>query len=408
LDGAAAVGGARLPPDMSKILFVRESMLDHGVQLSTNHLFRAATELGHETLWLTRPATPLTLFNAVRSPAARHRIGVALASLAGTKARQLSFFTPIIRKRQLGLTGRSLLRNMVRFALPPVRAMLNRRNWREVDVLWLSDPYLSRVVEMIPHRKLVFQVTDDYTKFANFGTDLEGELGRIFSRADAVFFTNRALLADYLQRFEIEAARCAYIGHGMDRYAGRQIAPPTDDIKAVYIGALNDWIDWNFLDALRQRLPRLRIDFFGQAAPQIQKKLQHLGDYRGYLPRESVGDTLSAYHFGLIPFRRSELKAFSEPMKLYDYIGSGLPVLSTIDVDPMFLTAFPGSIVVANDPDSAVSVLARSGADYVAMRSTHLRAAEQFTALNSWQQRFTAALEFVDAKGPGIPQVPAP
>jgi hypothetical protein len=380
---------------MARILFVRETMLDHGVQLSTNHLCRAAAALGHDVLWLTRPVTPLTVVNTLRSADARRRVALAASSLAGRSATQFAFFTPVMRKKQLGMTGDALLDNMVRFALPPLKQALSARAWPDVDLLWFSDPQLARIVDRVPHRRLAFQVTDDYTQFVNYDADMERALRHVLASADAVFFTNRALLQDYVARFGLPPARCTYIGHGVAAFRGREGEPPRDSIRAAYIGAVNDWLDWSALENLTRRLPQLRIDVFGHAGPAMRRKAEAFARFLGPLSSDRVPETLAGYHFGLIPFRRTELKAFSEPMKLYDYIAAGLPVLSFIDLDPELRARFPDGIEVASGIDAAASYLSRSGSDYAELKRNHLRAAAQFAAENSWARRFASAFDFV-------------
>ena len=162
------------------ILFARETMRHGTVQLSTNHLARALAKQGHPTLWMTRPLTPISLFGKAGRSTFAARANAVLDNWRARPGSEICVASLLARKKQVGLTGRWLLRNLFRATVPSVAAALARRGVREVDILWLSDPIQVGLVSRVPHKRLVFQVTDDYRAFPNTGYPLRSRIPYIW------------------------------------------------------------------------------------------------------------------------------------------------------------------------------------------------------------------------------------
>jgi hypothetical protein len=95
----------------------------------------------------------------------------------------------------------------------------------------------------------------------------------------------------------------------------------------VYVGALDRRFDWPTVAGLARSAPTVRIDIFGPAAsrpPSLPANVFLPGpvDYTD-LPR-----TLARYRVGLLPLSDEETNIGRSPMKLYEYLASGLNVLT--------------------------------------------------------------------------------
>ena len=55
----------------------------------------------------------------------------------------------------------------------------------------------------------------------------------------------------------------------------------------------------------------------------------HNIEFFGELAHSSVPRTLSSFDVGIIPFVLTELTAATDPVKIYEYLAAGLPVVST-------------------------------------------------------------------------------
>ena len=95
-----------------------------------------------------------------------------------------------------------------------------------------------------------------------------------------------------------------------------------------YIGSINSWFDWNFVDKLAKTRPNSEIWIIGPRYIPIPL----LPDNVKILPaieHGEVGKYLSYFSYGLIPFKQNELTDSVDPVKYYEYIAYDIPVIST-------------------------------------------------------------------------------
>ncbi len=117
--------------------------------------------------------------------------------------------------------------------------------------------------------------------------------------------------------------------------AARQELPPPYEMKKLkgpivgYIGVIATWCDLELIDRLAQAYPSYNLAMVGPLynvgrVPQ-RPNLHWLG-FKSY-------DLLPAYaqcfDVGIIPFRRSNMTESVNPIKMWEYMAAGLPVVTT-------------------------------------------------------------------------------
>lgn len=99
-----------------------------------------------------------------------------------------------------------------------------------------------------------------------------------------------------------------------------------------YFGHLTDkWFNWELLFKLAED-ERFVIHLIGEGAPaRLLKKLtQHANvTYHGYVPQASLAAIVELFDVGIIPFKRSKLSMAVDPLKVYEYLHYGRPVVSS-------------------------------------------------------------------------------
>jgi teichuronic acid biosynthesis glycosyltransferase TuaH len=157
----------------------------------------------------------------------------------------------------------------------------------------------------------------------------------------------------------------------------------------VYVGTLDARLDVAAIERVASELPDARIVLAG---PQAQRgHLEPLRtlpnvEIRPPMPREEVAGLLYAADVGLVPHVTSRLTAGMSPLKLYEYLAGGLPVVATDlppmrDVDPRVELVPEGGDVAA-----AVRAALRRGRATEAQRRA-------FVAANGWRSRHERLIE---------------
>lgn len=199
-------------------------------------------------------------------------------------------------------------------------------------ILWISYPPHVHSLDRYRPGLVVFDAVDEpVEEFASWAADVETLRGR----ADVVFASSRALYESHLGRHP-EVHLCP---NGAD-YAHFARAAAKGPIPGEllrlrrpivgYIGALAGWLDWELVRAAAAANSDLSFVFIGplfggQEILPSGENLHFLGhrDYR-LLP-----NYLRGFDACIIPFRLSPLTAACNPIKLWEYLAAGKPVVST-------------------------------------------------------------------------------
>lgn len=121
-----------------------------------------------------------------------------------------------------------------------------------------------------------------------------------------------------------------------------------NNVTAVYIGAISFRLDFNLLKYVIRNNPNVNFVFIGpfldlkidwiktmDAIQQTKKNWQKITSFRnvrhlGYLERKDIRAMASDFDIGIIPYDVSqEFNRYSNPVKFYDYLAIGKPIIST-------------------------------------------------------------------------------
>ncbi len=103
---------------------------------------------------------------------------------------------------------------------------------------------------------------------------------------------------------------------------------PPDHPGAVYVGALDDRFDWSWLSRLAEELAPLPLDLVGPRRPP-PRPCRRTCVFRGAVDYLQLPQLLSRYRVALLPFLQTPENLGRSPMKLYEYLASGLVVVGT-------------------------------------------------------------------------------
>ena len=394
-----------------KAIFCRETLWDDSHSLSTNYLAQALARRGWEVLWLARPWHPygLLLPRWWRKKAAKIRSWVGRrGSRPENNVRVYTFATLLPYRHLPFLRSFWVGRNTLRFGLPPVRRQLLRLGFDHPDLLVVSDLAQLSLLDLVRARRVVFHVTDDYTAFPRTPPSARSLERWAVERADVVVAPQRQLASLLADRHAVEPRKVRVVPHGVQVEAVRAGKPPTvfqrvPPPHAVFLGALEDWIDWDLVQVSALALPHLSFTFIGEVrsrAPHTRRQVAVLRQlpnvhFLGPLPHQQAMACLAESDAALIPFRPSPLKETSAPMKLLEYLSFGLPVVSTHDYWRQLLSPVHTPVFLADDAERFATALG-SAVTYARGHRRVLReAGVTFAQENSWDRRIQLFLEHV-------------
>ncbi len=199
-------------------------------------------------------------------------------------------------------------------------------------IVWISYPPHVHLLSRYRPGLVVFDAVDEPAEeFAHWAADVS----MLRRRADVVFASSRTLYEEHFPHHP-EVHLCPNAADYGHFAKAAEEGPVPNDLAAIrkpvigYHGALAAWMDWDLVDAVARSNPDLSFVFIGPQFSGNERmpsgaNLHYLGhrDYR-LLPGYLRGFDVCA-----IPFRISPLTIACNPIKLWEYLAAGKPVVGT-------------------------------------------------------------------------------
>lgn len=256
------------------------------------------------------------------------------------------------------------------------------------------------LVRWFDHPVLVFDVLDDLAMYAGQEAGLPSSL-RVethFPTALAsaqVVIASSGVLADSVRARRPDVVLVengvdvALFGRAWERPADLPAGRPI----VGYHGAIDRWFDVDLLAAVADRCPGFSFVLVGPVAPSMREPIDRLADrpnvvVLGERPGADIAAYVAAFSVGAVWFRVDEVTRAVSPLKVFECLAAGVPVVST----PLPAVLGLYGVTPAASPDDFVAAIeAASGVERSALRSAAATAA--------WQVRIDPLLRRLDEAG---------
>lgn len=271
---------------------------------------------------------------------------------------------------------------------------------QRIAVFSIFHPYLIDLVPIFQEfgYQTVYWCLDDWQEIGNPRLTREKEV-RLVQAVDTVFATSQNL-SRKMETFSPKP--CPVIANGLDRAhfprLGSAKPPVPEDMRfgkqktLMYWGNLSaHWIDWLLCFDLAKHNPDWGFNLIGNQPLDMEEyRLENM-----FLLGEKKVQTLYPYgchaDIGIIFFKDNQLIQAVNPVKAYEYLACGLPIVTT----PMCeLDSFPYTYQVHNaqEFEQAVAMLEHLTIDQNVI--------EDFLENATWEARAQAMLDAVLKKNP--------
>ncbi|MDM7498893.1 hypothetical protein [Lactococcus lactis] len=200
----------------------------------------------------------------------------------------------------------------------------------EADFILMDQPLFAPALSKLDLKgKIIYRPTDVYLE----GSMVESQKVAL-KIADGVIATSHTVL----NNLNINSDLPKHVEeNGVEFY--RFYSKPSkinNRDNVVYLGSLDERFDWGLIRYLAIKFSDLKFDLYGtirnfdprnnndENSIILPPNIRLLGP----VPYEEVPYILKKYKIGLLPFVNNELNQGRSPMKLYEYLASGLNVVS--------------------------------------------------------------------------------
>lgn len=281
-------------------------------------------------------------------------------------------------------------------------ARFARRHRFSDTVVWTYHPFMLEAIKTLPHGPLIYHCVDDLAAIP--GVDVEAfhrAQQQLLGLSEAVFTTAAALRDQCLPfnpntHFFANVVDAQHFGRALERRG-----PLPHDLAAipgprlVYHGVLSDFkVDFPLIAAAARRRPDWQWIFIGEEREGQRSawvsQLKELPNvhFLGYRAYEQLPAYLAGMDVGLLPTLLNGYTRSMFPMKFFEYLAAGLPVVST----PLDFTKdrFDG-LEVGETPEAFVAAIERQ----LARGKLTPQESRVYVGDNTWDARTVKMLDCV-------------
>ena len=244
--------------------------------------------------------------------------------------------------------------------------------------------------------KVVYDCLDYVGGFSNVSETVLRQEEALVRTADLVLATSRVLF----ERCSKSAKKCVLLKNAgeYERFSlGGAIPQDLRNLKRPivgYYGSIADWFDVELVAKIASANPDKTFVIIGQVRNADVSTLKELENVHllGPRPYEKLPLYLQEFDVCFIPFKRMELTAATDPVKLYEMFSAGKPIVT---VDLPELRELGDLIYVADSADEFASKIDQALSE---RRQDPLRGKrKQYAFSNTWDQRFAILLSEIKA-----------
>lgn len=322
---------------MKRIVFGSANHWTSPYQVGSHAWARLFAADGWKAAYISDPITPWHKLSRKNQERNRERFALWLSMGKQFENGKVTAWTPfsLIAPYPLPFfASRWVMEAWDSLTIPSLNSQIHSWGFDCPEILWLDSVRHGGWGKRLKPHLTILRIADWMPGFSNvLKSALEMER-RLMLEADLVI-TSSKTLEERIRSLRGKRPLCT-IRNGVDvsfwsqldvpppEYA--QIPPP----RAIYVGALDEWFDISLLSKVAKNLSQLSFVLIGQQRPDFVQELSLPNVYwLGSRSREETRRFLHYAQVGIIPFKRSELIECVCPLKLYEYMACGLPVVST-------------------------------------------------------------------------------
>ena len=290
-------------------------------------------------------------------------------------------------------------RRMARF----VRRKMREHGFTDV-LLWVYSPVTADLVDLVPHKGLVYDCVDRHSAYGGLmdpalvdrmELELAGKTDRTFATADA--------LAERLRAVQPNTVMIPN-GANFERFVqAAQPQPVPEDLRDIphpifgFVGALQSCIEYDYLEAAAKARPDWSFVLIGKEKPGVDLTALHAMPnvhFLGLKPNEQLPQYLAHFDACLNLFAKSDLSKDVSPLKFYEYLATGRPIVSTRQPDQIL--QYAPLIKIADSPEEFIAACEASLTDTAPERT---KARIEAGRACSWDSRVAQMCEILQEQG---------
>lgn len=278
-----------------------------------------------------------------------------------------------------------------------IEALKQRFGMKET-VSIVDLPFWSTLVYEIENNKIIYDCMDEHEGFSNTSSELLSLEPTLLRKADIVVASSKHL---YNKAKEFNSSVYLIPNAGEYEHFSVPTTERPSDISHVsgpiigYFGAIADWFDMKLVYELARRNPQWSFVLIGSTylsdtTDMVKLKNVH---FLGEKPYADLPAYLHLFDVCIIPFVIKQLTIATNPVKVYEYLAAGKPVVSTNlpELSDMSDYVKLAEGTEAFEEGIQEALLEAESAEWMEKR-------QQFAFENSWKHRYESFQTMIQQK----------
>ena len=224
--------------------------------------------------------------------------------------------------------------NTIRKGVEALSDFLIDRDCGEV-VLLVHLPFWAPYAEALKKRfgwPIIYDCMDEHSGFETNTEAMVSAEARLIDSADLVVVSSLPLQKKLASRRPVQLLRNACDYEHFSRLPSREQGPLAELKSPIigYYGAIAEWFDLQALERALSARPEWTFVLIGHVSDARMHELNSYPNLKllGEKPYSELPSYLSGFDVCVIPFRRTPLTEATNPVKVYEYLASGKPVVA--------------------------------------------------------------------------------
>ena len=264
----------------------------------------------------------------------------------------------------------------------------------EPIVLWITYPNHVKYVGKFKEKLVVFDALDEPTgEFEFWANDVDN----IANKADVIFATAKKMYDYHIKKHDNvhmcpNGADYEYFSKAQKLFAPKPKDLPKNDRPIIgYFGAIASWIDWELIRYISTQNKHFNFVIIGPLYDKFRDPVRANNIY--YLGRKDYSELpkyLQWFDVCMIPFKVTPMIEGCNPIKMYEYLSAGKPVITTnMPETSQFKEIYIGRTKEEFNQKIHQVLLEKNNIDKINQRI-------ELAKNNSWTHRATEALEVIE------------
>jgi glycosyltransferase involved in cell wall biosynthesis len=370
-------------------------------QVGSHHIARGLLAAGWEVAFVSDPISPFHVLAGV-TPELKDRYDIYIKRGINDCADRLWAYVPaaaLTPRNKPVLKSAFVYNNWHSLTYPAVDRIVEKQGFGEVDLLYIDSAVQYFWLDKLKYKKSVFRVADNNSAFEKTTPRAKECEKTIAQKADVVAYTATSL-KEYVLSMKPKAIHYMPNGVNFEHFCGGFKNMPEDLAEipkpiAIYIGAIAEWFDYDLLNKTAKLLPAVSFVLIGNDEA-AKAKLAELSNV--YLLGKKAYQDIPRYLYnaqvGIIPFdtkNHPDLVNNINPLKLYEYMACGLPVVSARWRE---LTRLAAPVFFADDPGGFAEGISASLTETGKSKEKYII----YAKTKKWDEQIEKLLSVLDLK----------